>query len=101
MLPKKPEYLYDLILSENQLYNTRNSDMLKTFHSRTDLFKNYFFPYSITEWNKLESSIRNIDTLAAFNPTRVGGGGRFDPPYHLFVDYFFLTNAMKLKLSDF
>ena len=54
---KKPNYLYDLIPSENHLYNTRNSDMLKTYHSRTDFFKNYFFPYSITEWNKLDSSI--------------------------------------------
>mgnify|MGYP001793799177 FL=1 len=77
---KKPNYLYDLIPSENHLYNTRNSDMLKTYHSRTDFFKNSFFPYSITEWNKLDSSIRNIDTLAAFKSAVLNlNGGHIYP----------------------
>ena len=29
-------------------------------------FKNYFLPYAIKEWNKLDSEIRNAETYASF-----------------------------------
>ena len=40
-------------------YQTRNSEDLATYQTRTNIFKYSFFPYSIMEWNKLSSSTRN------------------------------------------
>ena len=40
-------------------YQTRNSEDLAIYQTRTNIFKYSFFPYSIMEWNKLSSSIRN------------------------------------------
>ena len=36
-------------------YQTPNSEDLATYQTRTNIFKYYFFPYSIMEWNKLSS----------------------------------------------
>ena len=40
-------------------YQTRNSEDLAIYQTRTNIFKYSFFPYSIMECNKLRSSIRN------------------------------------------
>ena len=40
-------------------YQTRNSEDLAIYQTRTNIFKYSFFPYSIMECNKLSSSIRN------------------------------------------
>ena len=53
-----PHYLYQLILTSNHSYNTRQSDLLETSYSRTDAFKNSFFPCVIREWNKLDLNIQ-------------------------------------------
>ena len=40
-------------------YQTRDSEDLTTYQTRTNTFKYSSFPYSIVEWKKLSSSIRN------------------------------------------
>ena len=45
----KPEYLSDIIPKTNHLYNTRLSEDITTFYSRTDVFKYSFFPSTISE----------------------------------------------------
>ena len=40
-------------------YQTQNSEDLAIYQTRTNIFKYSCFPYSIIEWNKLNSSIRN------------------------------------------
>ena len=40
-------------------YQTRNSEDLATYQTRTNTFKYSSFPYSVVEWKKLSSSIRN------------------------------------------
>ena len=40
-------------------YQTQNSEDLAIYQTRSNIFKNSFFPYSIMEWNKLNSSIQN------------------------------------------
>ena len=48
-------------------YNTQlNEEDLKTYHCRTDVFKYYFFPYVISEWNKLDLEIRKANSLFSF-----------------------------------
>ena len=53
-----PSYLAELIPSESQLYNTRNTRNITTYSCRTDAFKYSFFPWTINEWNKLNFNIR-------------------------------------------
>ena len=61
-----PKYLYNLIPSGNCVYNTRNQDQIDTYYCETDLFKYSFFPYTIVEWNKLDITLRNVNSLLIF-----------------------------------
>ena len=56
---KIPEYLYYLTPNDHRTYNTQNLDFVGTYFCRTDAFKYSFFPYSISEWNKLDLELRN------------------------------------------
>ena len=47
--------------------NTRNSDDITTFQSRTETFKFSFFPWSIVQWNKLDLKIQNSSYLVFRN----------------------------------
>ena len=38
----------------------------QTLRFRTTLFQNSFLPFTITEWNKLDTDIKNIDSHAVF-----------------------------------
>ena len=46
-----------MIPEESHSYNTCNSEDIPTYYCRTDSFKNYFFPWTIHEWNKLDLGI--------------------------------------------
>ena len=52
-----PSYLAELIPSESQWHNTRNTRNITTYSCRTDAFKYSFFPWTINEWNKLNFNI--------------------------------------------
>ena len=54
---KITEYSYHLIPNYHQTYNTQNLDFVETYFCRTDAFKYSFFPYSISEWNKLDPDL--------------------------------------------
>ena len=62
----QPSYLYNLIPKSNQSYNTRQFDKVDRFYCRTDIFKKFFFPYIIDEWNKFKPDIRTIDSFLNF-----------------------------------
>ena len=64
---KIPPYLAQLLPKGTHPYNTRNSDDITTFQSRTETFKFSFFPWSIVEWNKLDLKIRNSSYLVFRN----------------------------------
>ena len=62
------KYLFDLIPSNNNSYQTRNSQNLVIPHFKV---KNSFFPYSffplaLVEWNKLGSNICNSPLYSTF-----------------------------------
>ena len=61
-----PQYLFDLIPQNNNIYNTRNTRKFGAFHCRTDFFKNSFFPYTLGEWNKLDTKTCNSNSFLAF-----------------------------------
>ena len=54
-----PAYLYKLIPKKSHQYITRNVNDIATYQCRTDAFKFSFFPWTITEWNKIDIKIRN------------------------------------------
>ena len=64
---KIPPYLAQLLPKGTHSYNTRNSDDITTFQSRTEAFRFSFFPWSIIQWNKLDLKIRNSSYLVFRN----------------------------------
>ena len=64
---KIPTYLAQLLPKGTHSYNTRNSEDITTFQSRTETFRFSFFPWSIVEWNKLDLKIRNSSYLVFRN----------------------------------
>ena len=61
---KLPPYLYELIPPLQRSH--RYPSCFQTFRCRTTFFQNSFLPFAITEWNKLDSDIKNIDSHAMF-----------------------------------
>ena len=64
-----PQYLYDLIpptIQSTTIYPLRNgSDLIVPF-CRLSSTNSSFIPSSVREWNKLEKSVRNLDTPLKF-----------------------------------
>ena len=52
-------YFNNMLPEITHHYQTRNSEDLAIYQTRTNIFKCSFFSYSIMEWKKLSSSIRN------------------------------------------
>ena len=65
---KSPSYLHNLIPGRVKFYSARSSqiDNISKLKTRSNFFRNSFFPSSITEWNKLDHDIRNSDSLNIF-----------------------------------
>ena len=61
---KQHAYFYDLTPPFQR--PSRNKGCIYESFCRTASFKNYFLPYAIKEWNKLDSEIRNAETYAFF-----------------------------------
>ena len=60
--------MYDLIPGRVKFYSTRSSqiDNISNIKTRSNFFRNSFFPSTITEWNKLDCDIRSSDSLNIF-----------------------------------
>ena len=61
---KLPPYLYELIPPLQRSH--RYDGCFQTFRCRTTFLQNSFLPFTIAEWNKLDSDIKNIDSHAMF-----------------------------------
>ena len=82
---KLPEYLYNLISNDHRTYNTRNLYSVETYFGRTDGFKYSFFPYSISEWNKLDPDLLNTKSYSTFRKLLLKIGRR--SPNHIYKIY--------------
>ena len=60
------KHLFDIIPQSNCQYRTRNAQNIPHINVKHQLFKNSYFPSTIIEWNKLNSNIRNSETLNIF-----------------------------------
>ena len=61
-----PKYLSDIIPSTTRRYSSRNENNIPLVRVNNNYFMNTFFPSTITEWNKLDLSIRNSASLNVF-----------------------------------
>ena len=64
ILTKLPSYLYQLIPPLQRSY--RYPGYFETLYCRTTFFQNLVLVFTITEWDKLDSDIKNIDSHAMF-----------------------------------
>ena len=82
---KSPPYLHELIPPLQRSH--RYSGCFKTLCCRTELFRNSFLPFTVNEWNKLDSDIKNSDSyvifrknlLAFIRPVSTSMYGIYDP----------------------
>ena len=58
-----PKYLSDIIPGTTRNYSSRNANNIALVRVSSNYFVSTFFPSIITEWNKLDLSIRNSTTL--------------------------------------
>ena len=61
-----PKYLSDIIPGTTRRYSSRNENNIPLVRVNNNYFMNTFFPSTITEWNKLNLSIRNSASLNVF-----------------------------------
>ena len=61
---KSPPYLYELIPLLQRSH--RYPGCFKTLRCRTELFQKSFLPFTVNEWNKLNSDIKSSDSYATF-----------------------------------
>ena len=57
--------MFSLIPARNTNYSLRNSD-IPCFNTKYNFFKNFFFPSTIIEWNKLDVSLQKCDSFNIF-----------------------------------
>ena len=56
-----------MILTIKRQRETRNTSNIPLFNVKHEFLKNTFSPTAIIEWNKLDSYIRNSESLEIFN----------------------------------
>ena len=65
---KAPQYLIDYLPSQDLAsINLRKIPAIYPLDARTERYRNSFFPYFISQWNNLDSRIRNLTSTATFN----------------------------------
>ena len=60
--------MYNLVPDRMNFYSTPSSQIenISNIKTRSNFFRDSFFPSTITEWNKLDRDIRNSDSLKVF-----------------------------------
>ena len=61
-----PKYLSDIVPRTTRRYSSTNANNIPLVRVNNNYFMNAFFPSTITEWNKLDLSIRNSTSLHIF-----------------------------------
>ena len=67
-----PSYLYNCLpplVSDTNQYNLRNNDNYTTPRTRLRLSTNSFIPQTVSDWNGLGPTIRNLPTISTFKNT--------------------------------
>ena len=68
---KCPKYLFNIIPTSVNTYNTRNTNNIPLFYVKHNFFQNTSFHSAVIEWNKLDLNIRNSESFNIFKKTLV------------------------------
>ena len=63
---KAPQYLIDYLPSQDLASINRKRPAIHPLDARTERYRNSFFPYCISQWNNLDSRLRNLTSIATF-----------------------------------
>ena len=63
---KSPAYLTSLLPDKQRSYDSRRNNLFRNFTIHTEYFKNSFFPYCVSEWNKLDPNLRSSTSISIF-----------------------------------
>ena len=69
-----PNYLLQLISTNNLSYALRKPLHIPHYYCRTDTFKNLFFPNVMNEWNKLDEKIKGARSFSLFKASLIKMG---------------------------
>ena len=61
-----PTYLSSYLPPQNMATNLRARPPFGVIYCRTERYRASFFPYCISEWNKLDSGIRDLPSISSF-----------------------------------
>ena len=62
-----PQYLTDYIPNRNMALRTTRSRLpVYPLNARTERYRNTFFPFCISQWNSLDSRLRDLPSLSCF-----------------------------------
>lgn len=62
-----PQYLKNYLPVPNESkYTLRSNSSVRSVKVRTERFQNSFFPFCLSEWNKLDCHIRDLPSVSAF-----------------------------------
>ena len=64
--PNNLSELVPPLVQETTTYSLRNSDNIRNYRVRTNLFLKFFFPSTIRAWNNLQSEIKSAFSVASF-----------------------------------
>ena len=78
-----PAYLQQHFSKTQTNYQLRNELEFDEYKFRTNIFGNSFIPSAIREWNKLDASIRNSQSISSFN-SALNSQDQSDPVYYSF-----------------
>ena len=69
VIDQAPLYLCNILPIKQRSQNPSKSGFFRNFNVHTDYFKNSYFPYCTTEWNKLGVDIRSCTKISKFKQT--------------------------------
>ena len=61
-----PQYLIDILPNLVVSRNICRKSLFNSFFCCSNYFRNSFFPFSVNEWNKLDSAIRELKSVSLF-----------------------------------
>ena len=61
-----PDYLYAFLPDKQRSYDAERNMLFRAPVSHTNYFSNSFFPYCVSEWNKLGRELRNTTSISSF-----------------------------------
>ena len=61
-----PQYLCSLLPTKQYSYDQTRGNLFRNFRINTEYFKNSFFPYCVTEWNKLGLELKSSISVSQF-----------------------------------